>query len=315
MRLLNKLLIIIFVSLPVLVLADSFKTSEAYPEGQLGKMIRLGEEVMSKTDTHDMTKDLVGNRLQCKSCHLPGKDGKPGTFPSLGTFIGTAAAFPAYSPREKTVQTLQDRINNCFMRSMNGKRPIIDTEVSIAMAAYITWLSEGTPIKMDAKRPVNPKYSEFWVKNAKKFAKLQKKATHLNYLNGQKLYIQKCSVCHGKEGAGLSHFPPLWGEKNGHWLSYNTGAGMSKLHKAPVWIQKNMPLGQGGTLNDRQVADIALYINAQPRANFDLQNRLQDRNEMGYYNSKIQSEKHSVRSNFQDFGLNVDEIRGDKLIP
>jgi thiosulfate dehydrogenase len=315
MKFVNKLLIIIFIGAPMLVLADSPKAPKAYPKGELGRMVQLGEEVMSKTNTHPMTKDLVGNSLQCKSCHLPGKDGKPGTFLSLGTFIGTAAAFPAYSPREKTVQTLQDRINNCFMRSMNGKRPIIDTEVSIAMAAYITWLSEGTPIKMDAKRPVHPKYSEFWARNAKKFAKLQKKATHLNYLNGQKLYIQKCSVCHGKKGAGLSHFPPLWGKKNGQWLSYNTGAGMSKLNKASVWIQKNMPLGQGDTLNDQQAADIALYISAQPRADFDLQKGLQPQEKMGYFNTKVRAEKHSVRSNFQAFGLNVNDIRGDKLIP
>jgi thiosulfate dehydrogenase len=66
MKLVNKVLIIIFISSPALVLADSFKTPKAYPEGQLGKMIRLGEEVMSTTDTHDMTKDLVGNQLQCK---------------------------------------------------------------------------------------------------------------------------------------------------------------------------------------------------------------------------------------------------------
>jgi len=315
MKFVNNLLIIIFIGLPMLVLADSSKTPKSYPKGELGRLVQLGEDVMSKTNTHDMTKDLVGNSLQCKNCHLSGEDGKPGTFPSLGTFIGTAAAFPAYSAREKTVQTLQDRINNCFMRSMNGQRPIIDTEVSIAIAAYITWLSEGASIKMDAKRPVNPKYSEFWAKNAKKFAKLQKKATHLNYLNGQKLYIQKCSVCHGQEGAGLSHFPPLWGKKNGHWLSYNAGAGMSKLNKAPVWIQKNMPLDQGGTLSDEQAADIALYIDAQPRADFDLQKRLQPKEKRGHYNSKIRTEKHSVRSNFQALSLNVDDIRGDKLIP
>ena len=37
--------------------------------------------------------------------------------------------------------------------------------------------------------------------------------------------------------------------------------------------------------------------------------------EMGYYNSKVLEEKHSVRSNFKAFGLDVDAIRGDKKIP
>jgi thiosulfate dehydrogenase len=36
---------------------------------------------------------------------------------------------------------------------------------------------------------------------------------------------------------------------------------------------------------------------------------------MGYYNSKVHEEKHSVRSNFKALGLDVDTIRGDKKIP
>jgi len=77
-----------------------------YPAGELGRMVKLGEAILNQTDTHPMTKDLVGDKLQCKSCHLKGADGKPGTGDGIGTFIGTATAFPAYSKREKTVQTL-----------------------------------------------------------------------------------------------------------------------------------------------------------------------------------------------------------------
>ena len=289
---------------------------KAYPEGEVGRLVKLGEAILNETDTHPLTKDLVGDKLQCKSCHLKGTDGKPGTGKGIGTFIGTATAFPAYSKREKTVQTLQDRINNCFMRSMNGKRPIIDTEASIAMATYITWLSEGLPMKMDTKRPCSPYNSSRWAKNQKKFGAIQKKATHANYLNGKKLFEAKCASCHGKDGAGMGTFPPLWGKnKEGKWLSYNTGAGMSKLNKAAAWIQSNMPLGQGGTLSDQEAADIALYIDAQPHADFDLKTHLLPKEQMGYYNSKVLDEHHSVRSNFKAFGLDVDKIRGDHVIP
>ncbi len=289
---------------------------KAYPAGEVGRMVKLGEAIMNRTDTHPLTKNLVGDKLQCKSCHLKGSDGKPGTAKGIGTFIGTATAFPAYSKREKTVQTLQDRINNCFMRSMNGKRPVIDTEASVAMAAYITWLSEGLPMKMDTKRPCSPYNSGRWAKNAKKFAKIQKKATHANYLNGKKLFEAKCASCHGKNGAGMGTFPPLWGKSaDGKWLAYNTGAGMSKLNKGAAWVQSNMPLGQGGTLKDQEAADIMLYVDAQPRADFDLSKALLPKCEMGYYNSKVLKEHHSVRSNFKQFGLDVDKIRGDKVIP
>ncbi len=280
-----------------------------YPKGKLGDLVKLGEDIMNTTNTHPLTKDLVGNNLQCKSCHLKGSDGKPGTAAGIGTFIGTATAFPAYSKREKTVQSLQDRINNCFMRSMNGKRPIIDTKASMAMATYITWLSTGMPIQQDSKRPCSPMNSERWAKNMKKMGKIQKKATHDNYLAGKDLYATKCASCHGANGAGVATFPPLWGQsEDGKWLAYNTGAGMSKINKGAAWVQSNMPLGQGGTLSDQEAADIMLYVNAQPHADFDLQKGLQK--DMGYYNSAVLDEKHSVKSNYKAFGLDVNEIRG-----
>ena len=287
---------------------------KTYPAGEVGKMVKLGEDILMHTDTHPLTKDMVGNKLQCISCHLRGSDGKPGTGTGIGTFIGTATSFPAYSKREKTVQTLQNRINNCFMRSMNGKRPIVDTEASVAMATYITWLSTGMPMNMDTKRPCSPLNSNRWAKSSKKFAGIQKKATHANYVNGKKLFEAKCAMCHGADGAGMGTFPPLWGQKDGKWLANNTGSGVSKLNKGAAWVQSNMPLGQGGTLKDQEAADIMLYVDAQPRADFDLKKGLYPKNEMGYYNSKVHEEKHSVRSNFKQFGLDVDTIRGDHKI-
>jgi thiosulfate dehydrogenase len=286
-----------------------------YPEGELGRMVKLGEAIANETDTHPQTKAYVDNKLQCKSCHLKGSDGKPGTGLGISTWIGTATVFPAYSGREKTIQTLQDRSNNCFMRSMNGKRLPVDSEASLALAAYITWLSTGMPIQQDAKRPCSPLTSDKWAAAQKKFAAIQKKATHVNYTNGQKLFEQKCAMCHGKNGAGMGTFPPLWGkDAQGKWLSYNTGAGMSKLNKGPAWVQSNMPLGQGGTLNDQEAADIMLYVDAQPRADFSLKAGLPPKAEMGIYNSKVPKEHHSVRSNFKAFGLDIDTIRGDHVI-
>ncbi len=275
---------------------------QTYPKGELGKMVKLGEDIIMHTNTHPLTKDLVGDDLTCNSCHFDG-----GKTKNLGTFIGTAAAFPAYSPREKTVQTLQDRINNCFMRSMNGKRPIIDTKASVAMAAYITWLSEGVPIKMNPKKPVNNFYSKQWIN--KKTIPLIKKATHENYLHGKALYAEKCADCHGVNGMGDEDNPPVWGDN-----SYNCGAGLAHPHKMATWLKANMPLDDE-TLTLQEAVDIAIYVDAQPHPSFDLQDHLLPREKMGYYNSIVLKEKHSVRSNFaKPFKLNIDEIRGDKLI-
>ncbi len=278
---------------------------KAYPKGELGRMVKLGEDIIYHTHTHPLTKDFVGDDLDCTSCHIDG--GKEKT---LGTFIGTAAAFPAYSKREKTVQTLQDRINNCFMRSMNGKRPIIDTEASVAMAAYVTWLSQGLPIQMNSVKPVNPFYTKLWIN--KKLVPLAKKATHENYLNGQKLYTQKCAVCHGKDGQGKVQdgkivYPPIWGDR-----AYNTGAGLGHPTKMATWLQFNMPPG-GPKLTDQEAVDIAIYVDAQSHPDFDLQEHLLPKEEMGYYNSKVLKETHSVAKNFKALGLDINEIRGSEM--
>ncbi len=279
-----------------------------YPSGELGKMVRLGESILMNTNTHPLTKNLVGNKLKCINCHLRGTDGKPGTGKGIGTFVSTTAAFPAYSKREKTVQTLQDRIDNCFMRSMNGKRPIIDSKASMAMAAYITWLSTGMSIKMNEKRPCGHLNSERWAKNVKKFIKIQKKATHKNYVKGKQLYETKCAMCHGIDGKGVGNFPPLWGkDKNGKWLSYNCGAGMSKPPKGAAWIQSNMPFGQGNTLSDQDAADIMIYVDAQLRSPFVLKEHLPKK--MGYYNSKVLYEVDTVESNFKALGLDLKKIK------
>ena len=314
-QIMKKLLKVIAIALFGMSYLYAGTAPKTYPKGEVGRLVKLGEDILLHTDTHPLTKDLVGNKLNCASCHLRGADGKPGTADGIGSFIGTATSFPTYSKREKTVQTLQDRINNCFMRSMNGKRPIIDTEASMAMYTYITWLSTGMPMKMNEKAPLSPHNMKIWPKNFKKFAKVQKKATHDNYLNGKKLFATKCAMCHGQNGEGMAAFPPLWGKNaKGEWLAYNTGAGMSKLNKGAAWVQSNMPLGQGNSLNDKESADIMLYVNAQERADFDLAKGLLPKEKMGYYNSIVLKETHSVRSNFKDFGLDVDVIRGDKKI-
>lgn len=276
-------------------------TPTEYPDGMVGEMVKLGEDIMNNTNTHPLTKDYVGNDLTCTNCHL-----QAGKTKSLGTFIGTATVFPSGGPREESVQTLQDRINNCFMRSMNGKRPIVDTKASIAMATYVTWLSQGLPLQFNTDKPVNPYYTDLWPSD--KFDEKIKNATHENYKRGEKLYNQKCASCHAKDGQGVGTFPAMWGSK-----SYNTGAGLSKLNKMATWMQYNMPLGNAN-LTDQETVDITIYVNAQPRDDFDLQDHLLPRKEMGHYNSNVSQETHSVRSNFKNWGLDIDKIRGDSKI-
>ena len=62
---------------------------------------------------------------------------------------------------------------------------------------------------------------------------------------------------------GTLVYPPLWGD-----TSFNLGAGMARLNTAAAFIKWNMPLGQGGTLSDKEAYDIAAYFTTQDRPDF-----------------------------------------------
>lgn len=236
--------------------------SHEYPKGKLGEVVKLGENIINHTDTNSLSKSYINSKLQCVNCHRKGEDGRAGTTNKIGTFVGTATAFPAYSKRYKDIISLQNRIDGCFQRCLNGTKSVVNTKVGIAVESYITWLSTGLDINMSAKAPRTPSKIKFWSKNRKKFITLFKQVTHKNYLNGRKLYIAKCASCHGKDGQGMQHMPPLWGD-----MSYTADGSMAKLPNGATWIQDNMPLGNPN-LSDKEVVDITLFINAQPRVDY-----------------------------------------------
>lgn len=268
-----------------------------YPEGEAGEMVRLGQAIINETDTHPLTRTLVGNTLQCRNCHLADGAGMPGAQNGFGSFRGTAAVFPAFSKRDGGMITLQERIEDCFIRSMDGRKPIVDSKASLAMTAYVAWLSTGVAMSMNPRVPMSLENEKRMSTGKKRFDALLRRATYADYLEGRQVYEKQCASCHQKDGSGIAgSFPALWGSNaKGRWRSYNAGAGMSKLDKAAVWIQSNMPLGEGGTLDDRDAVALSLYINAQPRAAF--------------------SASETVRANFEAFGLDIDVIRADRIIP
>jgi thiosulfate dehydrogenase len=57
---------------------------------------------------------------------------------------GVSAFFPSYAPRAGKVITMEDRINGCFRRSMNGKPLPPDSDDMKAMVAYFDWMKGNT---------------------------------------------------------------------------------------------------------------------------------------------------------------------------
>lgn len=221
----------------------------SYPSGQLGDVVRLGETLVKETSSHPLTKPFVGNQLNCTSCHLDA-----GRHPKAASFIGVAAAYPAFSPRESAVITLEDRILNCFLRSQNGSRPPNGGKASLAIAAYITWLSTDTKIDMNPASPLGPNH----------LTMLDDGHVQTDIANGEALYADRCAVCHSDDGSGSDDGPPVWGDE-----SFNEGAGLSKLPKMASWLKVAMPLDDTD-LTDQEAFDIAAFVNSHDRPKFNL---------------------------------------------
>lgn len=197
---------------------------------------------------------ITGNRLACSSCHLNG-----GTKPFAAPYIGLSGVFPIYIGRENKIVSLEERVNGCFERSMNGKAIDVNSKEMRAIISYIKHISRNAPV---GKRINGQGFVEFKAPN--RAADLQQ---------GALVYKKNCSSCHGADGEGVKGiagnreggylYPPLWG--NG---SYNDGAGMARLITAARFIKGNMPLGvthDKPLLSDEEAYDVAAYINSHSR--------------------------------------------------
>jgi thiosulfate dehydrogenase len=237
------------------------------PPGPLGETIRLGEQLVAETATHPLSAKYVGNSLNCTSCHLDN-----GTHEHAASFIGVATAYPAWAPREQRVITLEDRILNCFMRSCNGTRPPLGSNVSVAIAAYITWLSSNQAISQNAQGPHGPRA----------IPALDLTGLEADVERGKRLYRDKCADCHMPDGTGSTDGPPVWGPN-----SFNHGAGLSKVPGLAKWLKVAMPLDQAD-LSDQEAYDIAAYINSYPRLDFRLEEHLPPADQLGQYNGVLE---------------------------
>jgi thiosulfate dehydrogenase len=233
-------------------------------DDKLAEVVKLGEAIVQNTTSHPMSKEFVGNALNCTSCHL-----NNGRHEKAGTFLGTATAYPAWSPRENRVITLEDRVLNCFMRSCNGIRPPLGSEVSVAVTTYITSLSQGQSLRMNSKRPVGP--------GAIKLLAVKPDQADIN--RGASLYTSRCAECHQRDGQGDKDNPPVWGER-----SYNDGAGLSSVENLAAWLKVAMPLDDTD-LTDQQALDVAAYVNSHKRSHFELNQHLPVKERLGEYNA------------------------------
>ena len=99
-------------------LAFSPPTEDEIPKNEFGDMVRLGEKIFH--DTQGNAKEFVGNSLVCSNCHLDS-----GRLANAAPLWAAYVLYPSYRAKNGHVNTFEERLQDCFLYSMNGKSPAL----------------------------------------------------------------------------------------------------------------------------------------------------------------------------------------------
>jgi thiosulfate dehydrogenase len=234
----------------------SGRDSSQIPHTREGELIRYGRLLIAFTADYIGPGGILsrrGNGMNCQNCHL-----EAGTKAWANNYGGVYSTYPKFRERRGALESVYQRVNDCFQRSLNSQPLDSLSREMQAILAYLRWIGAGVP------RGVKP---------------LGSGIPTLTWLNrpadpelGKALYAGNCQRCHGAEGQGLPYpvqahagylYPPLWGPK-----SYTTGAGLYRLSRFAGYIRFNMPQGASfdhPLLSDEQAWDLAAFVNSQPR--------------------------------------------------
>lgn len=240
---------------------------KSLPDDDWGRTVRYGHELVSKTasligpEVKNRNMRFAGNNLDCQSCHIDAGTKKFGL-----PFLGVFADFPNYRARSGHVGTIEDRINGCMTRSMNGRPLPLQSQEMIAMVAYMKFLSTGIAVGATTVGRGSGNMPELT------------RAADPN--RGSAIFAANCAKCHqadgqgqrkGKVGDGQGYVvPPLWGPD-----SFNDGAGMARLITSANFVHSNMPDGtnwNNPALSVPDAWDVVAYLESKPRphrANLD----------------------------------------------
>ena len=192
------------------------------------------------TDTQKHASRYVGNSLNCSNCHLQAgmqKEALP---------LNVAGMYPKWRAKNGKRNGIGLRIRACFLYSMDGIMPTEDAPEVLAIAAYVSYLSQGQVMGAEPEGRGVPT--------------LPDTGYDPNPANGRAVYVAQCASCHGQQGEGLGFMPAVWGSN-----SYNKGAGMNNIRQAAGFIWANMPLGNSRSLSHQQALDVSAYLNLQYR--------------------------------------------------
>lgn len=222
------------------------------------RLIKYGYELIANTSKYlgpHGSVAKISNGMNCQNCHLAG-----GTTPWGNNYGKVYTTYPKFRSRNDGLQTVSDRVNDCFIRSLNGEPLDTNSREMKAIESYIKWLAQGLE-----EGEVKPGTGLMAVDFLDRPASPEK---------GEQVYVSQCVTCHGEKGEGHFNadstgyaFPPLWGPH-----SYNDGAGLHRLSRFTGFVKNNMPFGatyKHPILTDEEAWDVAAFVNSQPRPHKD----------------------------------------------
>lgn len=210
------------------------------PSGAMGDAVRRGRALLAAT--RDSLPSHVGSSLRCFSCHLD-EGRRASGLPLRGAYT----RYPQFRARRARVDLIEDRVNDCFVRSMNGKALPADGSDMRDIVAFLAWMSRGVAVGDSVKS-----------QGTSQLATLEADTGR-----GASVFAENCVRCHGAKGEGSVVAPPLWGPK-----SYNIAAGMARYRTAALFVFHNMPFDKPNSLTPQQALDVARYVNTRPRPDF-----------------------------------------------
>ena len=224
------------------------------PVAETKQQIAYGKDLIAHTALYfgpHGSVSKISNGLNCQNCHL-----QAGTAVYGNNYGSVASLYPKFRARSGSFENIYKRVNDCFIRSLNGHAIDTTGREMQAITAYINFL--GSNVKKGEKAAGSG------------FKELAFMDSAANPQKGKAVYIVRCQSCHQQNGDGLIKpdsseyiYPALWGSH-----SFNDGAGLYRLGNMAKFIKYNMPQGISfkiPMLSDEEAWNVAAFIAVQPR--------------------------------------------------